>query len=622
MKTPFQKIILTLALFVGAHTQLHAQGTAFTYQGRLNFNGPPAAGNFDLRFAVLDANTNGNQLGGALTNSATAVTNGLFTVTLDFGAGIFTGPDRWLEIAARTNGGVTFTLLTPRQAITPTPYAIFAGSASNITGVINSAQLGGGFVGNAFQFTNNRNVFIGDGSGLSGVNANSLNGLQAGNFWQTTGNAGTSPTNGNFLGTTDYQPLELRVNNLRVWRMEPGVFSFFAPNLLGGSSQNFMAGNLKGSVISGGGSLSNPNSINSDWAVIGGGSGNVIQSNSYGSFIGGGSGNRVETNSPYAVIAGGAGSVIHADAFYSTISGGALNLIESNASASVIGGGYQNAIQNDSFYSLIAGGAANTNFPGSKLSTIGGGANNCLGPYAFYSTIAGGLLNTIESWQGNSTIGGGLKNTVQSYSSGGVISGGEQNTIQSNLFYAVIGGGFENTNTGDYSTIPGGTGNQAGDYAFAAGRNAHAVHQGAFVWADSQNATFTSATNNQFAVRATGGVLLNAGNNNVELASGGIKVTGAGIGSGTAVFVHRATGANIEPGALHRTTINNQYCNGNSNAILLVTANYNPGNTGNIIQSHPYGVYYNPSLTKWQIFNEDIAALTTNTAFNVMIVVP
>jgi hypothetical protein len=156
------------------------------------------------------------------------------------------------------------------------------------------------------------------------------------------------------------------------------------------------------------------------------------------------------------------------------------------------------------------------------------------------------------------------------------------------------------------------------------GYYANAIHDNTFVWADGSIGYpgFTSTTTNQFSVRAIGGVLLNAGSNNVEIASGGLKVTGAGIGSSTAVFVHRATGANIEPGFIHRTTINNPYCNANSNALLFVTANYNPSNTGNIIQNHPYGVYFNPTLAKWQIFNEDFTALTTNTAFNVMIVVP
>ena len=110
-----------------------AQGTAFTYQGQLSDNGNPANGSYDLTFAVFDALTVGNQVGSSLTNAATSASNGQFTVTLDFGPGVFTGDPRWLEIGVSTNGsGGAFTTLTPRQAITPTPYAILANTASNV----------------------------------------------------------------------------------------------------------------------------------------------------------------------------------------------------------------------------------------------------------------------------------------------------------------------------------------------------------------------------------------------------------------------------------------------------------------------------------------------------------
>ena len=62
--------------------------------------------------------------------AAVPVTNGLFRVALDFGAAAFTGPARWLEIGVRTNGSSgEFATLTPRQPITPTPHALFAGQA-------------------------------------------------------------------------------------------------------------------------------------------------------------------------------------------------------------------------------------------------------------------------------------------------------------------------------------------------------------------------------------------------------------------------------------------------------------------------------------------------------------
>jgi hypothetical protein len=125
-----------------------AQGTAFTYQGQLNNGGNPANGVYDLRFAVFDAATAGAQQGNAITNPAVSVSNGLFTVILDFG-NQFPGANRWLDIGVRTNGGGAFTPLTSRQPITSTPYAITSAnaaqassvSATNVTGTLPDARL-------------------------------------------------------------------------------------------------------------------------------------------------------------------------------------------------------------------------------------------------------------------------------------------------------------------------------------------------------------------------------------------------------------------------------------------------------------------------------------------------
>src|SRR5947207_3514348 len=99
--------LLALTFFSTLNLQLstlHAQSTAFTYQGRLNDGANPASGNYDLRFTIYDSPSGGVVAGGPLTNAPTGASNGLFTVTLDFGAGVFTGPARWLEIGVRTNG--------------------------------------------------------------------------------------------------------------------------------------------------------------------------------------------------------------------------------------------------------------------------------------------------------------------------------------------------------------------------------------------------------------------------------------------------------------------------------------------------------------------------------------
>src|SRR5262245_24314424 len=92
-------------------------GTAFTYQGLLKQSGAPANGTFNMDFRLFDVPTGSVPLATQSIPSVSVV-NGLFTQTLDFGAGMFTGDARWLEIAVNTQ------TLLPRQPVTPAPYAL------------------------------------------------------------------------------------------------------------------------------------------------------------------------------------------------------------------------------------------------------------------------------------------------------------------------------------------------------------------------------------------------------------------------------------------------------------------------------------------------------------------
>ena len=137
------KLILAIALLglFGSAYYAAAIGTAFTYQGRLVDNGSPASGNYDMRFTVWDSAVGGLQVGGAVVIAPVTVSGGLFTVPLDFGPGIFTCPDRWLQIESRVFGGLTYSLITPRQKLTPTPYAITAGSVCATPGAVQDVSL-------------------------------------------------------------------------------------------------------------------------------------------------------------------------------------------------------------------------------------------------------------------------------------------------------------------------------------------------------------------------------------------------------------------------------------------------------------------------------------------------
>ena len=490
-----------------------AQGTAFTYQGRLNSGANPATGIYDLRFTIYDAAGGGNA-GGVLTNAAASVTNGLFTATLDFGSGVFDGNARWLEIAVRTNGAASFTPLTPRQPVTPAPYAILAGTAGGLAGTLPVSQVSGvmplaqlpvavmtnnatGVTLSGNLFGNFGGSFFGNGAGLTGLNpanlsagtaainisgnaatataaitaanltgyvtdaqlpagiarlneannftgtnafagitlATNFNNVLAGTFlgngasltnlaaWQLAGNAGTSPAGNNFLGTADNQPLEFRVNNVRALRLEPTINDANhsnAVNVIAGAPVNYVAPGVAGATIGGGGTaFYGPvtlasNSVSADYATIGGGFGNTIQSNAIASVIGGGVNNLVQTNSRMAAIGGGQNNLIQTNAGWATIGGGAGNVIQSNASYATIPGGSQNIAGGT--YSFAAGKGARATNSGDFV----------------WSDASFGNFSSTTSNQFNVRANGGVR----------IMTGGAGMTLDGQSVLTLAGGGF------------------------------------------------------------------------------------------------------------------------------------------------------------------------------------
>ena len=171
MKNMLQRWFITLVMLSTLNSQLstlHAQGTAFTYQGRLNNGGGAANGSYDLTFTLFATNSTGVAIAGPVTNTAVAVTNGLFTTLVDFGLGAFIGTSNWLEIAVSTNAANNFTTLAPRQQLTPVPYAI---TAANVSGTISAAQLPAAVVTNGASGVSFSGTFTGNGTGLTTVTA-------------------------------------------------------------------------------------------------------------------------------------------------------------------------------------------------------------------------------------------------------------------------------------------------------------------------------------------------------------------------------------------------------------------------------------------------------------------
>ncbi|MEY4201969.1 MAG: hypothetical protein RLZZ265_3709, partial [Verrucomicrobiota bacterium] len=87
----------------------------------------PANGVFDFQFFLLNSPSGGSQIGTTATVNDLPVSNGVFTVQLDFGPSAFDGSGRWLEIGVRPGDSTSFFFtLSPRQPITPAPMALFA----------------------------------------------------------------------------------------------------------------------------------------------------------------------------------------------------------------------------------------------------------------------------------------------------------------------------------------------------------------------------------------------------------------------------------------------------------------------------------------------------------------
>lgn len=129
------RIVLLVGCAFFLRSAAFAQTTTFSYQGKLTDGANAANGNYDLQFALFDSLAGGNQIGSTLTRVNTIVSGGIFTVQLDFGVTAFPGANRFLEIGVRPAGVGSFTILSPRQQINSTPYAIRTLNAGTADGL-------------------------------------------------------------------------------------------------------------------------------------------------------------------------------------------------------------------------------------------------------------------------------------------------------------------------------------------------------------------------------------------------------------------------------------------------------------------------------------------------------
>jgi hypothetical protein len=341
-------------------------GTAFTFQGRLNDGGSAGNGIYDLRFAIYDAASGGSPLAGPITNSPVGVTNGLFTASLDFGVGVFTGEARWMEIAVRTNGVGGFATFPARQRLTPAPAALYAPTAGSAVSVANNSVTAQGLstptpptAGQVLAF---------NGTNLAWA---SPTGAAVSNAWLLGGNTVVDPDT-TFLGTLDVCPLVLCVNRFPGLRLDYAV-NYVADheqrsvNVTAGSHLNQVMPGIVGATIAGGGAeefadsetLYHFNQIESDFGFIGGGTDNRISTNAVGAVVAGGGQNHGV--GPWSTVGGGLNNRAGlpgpaGEGFGATVAGGSLN--RATHLAATVGGGHSNASTNEC--ATIPGGRYNT----------------------------------------------------------------------------------------------------------------------------------------------------------------------------------------------------------------------------------------------------------------------
>ena len=532
--------LLALTLLSALNSQLStlfAQGTAFTYQGRLNDANGPANGSYELTFTLFAADTTGVAIAGPVTNRATVVSNGLFTTTVDFGAGVFTGGSNWLEIALSTNGASAFTTLAPRQQLAPVPYALVA---ANVSGPIAASALPAAVVTNNANGLTLGGSFSGSGVGLTNVNAATLNGVSSTGFWKTTGNAGAIPTNGAFLGTTDNLPLEFWVNTNRALRLEyaydAGNHSV-APNVIGGYTGNMASNGVVGAFIGGGGLLFNPNRVGDEYASVVGGFGNTASG-----WASTAMGNRstasglFSTAMGWGATASGVGSTAMGSGVASGSSSAAMGTSDAfgdystamgNATAI---GDYSTAMGNDT-------GASGTNSTAMGNGTEASGTN--LTAMGYQSVAYGGNSTAMgngtranapnSTAMGNHTSAFGTNSTALGYQSQALglnsTAMGYGTTASGNSSTAM---GVDTGASGDYSTAIGLDTTASGNSSMAMGVGAAAQHDHCFVWSDGYSIFSTAPS--QFLIHADGGLGIGTAGpppGGLNVASGGLAVSGA-----------------------------------------------------------------------------------------------
>lgn len=561
---------------------LPAQTTAFSYQGRLTERGVAASGVYDFRFTLHDGPTNATPLTPPVEAAPVAVSAGLFQVVLDFGPGLFTGAERWLEIGVRPHGDPgPYTTLAPRQWITPAPYSQHAHTASNLLGRVSDAMLSTNILRlnapatftSALTFNPSAGppFAVGNTSRIASLNADLLDGLDSTAFARQSHSHSAADLSSGVLVDARLSGNVALLNRAQLFTAS----NSFAGVLMATNGNNQIAGAFYGD----GAGLSNlPAARLTGVAPEGILPASVARLGSNQFFTG------AVTFDPPA----GAPFAVTRTTLVNNLNADLLDGL--NSTAFWRAGGNTNA-GNPAILGTLDPAALElrvNNRPALHLLPTDTSASLVLHPEANSisvgvpgATIAGGNFNTITN--NFAFIGAGSLNLA-----GGLVS--------------AIVGGFNNEASGYASAVPGGAGNvAAGSTSLAAGSGARASHSGTLVWSDtSSGLAFASTAPNQVLFRAAGGVGIgtNAPQSALHVAGAvqadGLKLpTGAAAG---AVLVSDAAGmAGWQPAplrALTNATSPNLVGGHSANFVANGVVGATVGGGGNALQSNQVTVSY------------------------------
>lgn len=343
--------------------------------------------------------------------------------------------------------------------------------------------------------------------------------------WSLNGNAGTAD-NANFIGTSDAVPLNFRVNNYRVLRLEfNGDLFSGAPNIIAGNPGNSVSAGLIGATISGGGGYedgspySNDIFGNGNYGTIGGGNLNVVLGR-YAT-IPGGYFNNARGNYSFAAGTGSDVDAAHTGAtlFSDYDVGFTFNSLAANEFAVRARGGFRFVTATDlagnptqtvridntgtvTATAFVGDGSGLTNVPPGNGWSLTGNAGtadstNFIGttdsvPLDFRVNNARTLRLEYSQNGSPNIISGAAQNEVSPGVYGATIAGGGGLGVESNKVSANFGstlGGKGLTASGEYATVLGGDFNRATGLRalVAGGRENNATGSGSVVLGGSQN---------------------------------------------------------------------------------------------------------------------------------------